>query len=1077
MKPNDKITPHNSHFQVTAIASSAAEIDLLKKIVSDLVLDSGRAYLVFESLSAPQTHNLADELATQTKIPVTEIVHHAAIQNIQPNHIYIVPENNFLLHEDGILKLESKTRTSKINNSFDVYFEAVGHAFKSYAVALILTKSPFDGSTGLKKLKEAGGFTIAALSKNGIKPNPVTAEYIDYFTVPNEIEDKLLEIHASNLATHSYEEKEESTPSEKELLDQITTILFLKTGTNFLNYKYATLRRRIAKRMVETRHETVEKYLIFLRNSTKEQDVLFDEFLISVTYFFRDQEAFDNLCNNVMPSLVESAVNNTIRIWSAGCSTGEEAYSLAMCIDGYLEEINRKDIKVQIIASDLSEKCISKARLATYTLQDIKNISEKRLEKYFTKRDNSYHVNKTIRDMCVFAVHDLTNDAPFSKIDFVSCRNVLIYFDADLQNQVLASFHYALRENGYLFLGKSEWAYNVPHLFTAVNNPDRIYTRKAIVPLQSKKIVHGDYDVKLKQHTENENDYAKITSRILFEHFSPAAVLINENLEIVHFHGDTSPFLQPSSGKPSFNILNMVRDEIAFELRNYILKARNEKKNFSGEFIAIRKQPFLTSFEIIYLPDHTELLLIIFSKKTIPEIDADKSNTQDSQKELLQLRDDFKRVNEEQLIYFEELQTTNEELVSTNEELQMINLQLENSTQELQSNAQELSCVNDELKDHREELEVMRHFYESVFNSIKEPLLIVDKNFIIKNANPSFYQYFKTTEEQTVGFSILDIQSEHWNIPAFIESVLKKASRNETVKNFKMQFHFDNLGKRTMLISASLIGNSAQNDKILITLDDVTDLEESQKTLANKNKELQIYTEMLASFTNSASDSLLEPIRRIYMFGKKILDAEKSLSESGKHNLNRLLSSAVNMNQLIGDLIEYSKINFSQKELKKTDLNVLLKKAITSQKSLISQQKATIEIDLLPTLPIIPSQIQQLFTHLISNALKYAKENDIPKIRIGTQEISPDEMVDFGADAETQYIKLFITDNGIGFTKNFENLIFNPFYKLRSDDKQYGSGLGLTLVQKIVYNHKGFIKVDSEPNKGTTVFIYLPLLH
>ncbi|HEY1196968.1 CheR family methyltransferase [Flavobacterium sp.] len=622
MKTNETIVaPHNTHFQVTAIGSSGAEIDILRNIVSNLALDSGRAYIIFENLSSPQTHNLADELKPYTQIPVIEIVHHV---DIQPNQIYIIPENNFLILEDGILKLESKNRISKADNSFDLFFEAVGQTYKAYSIGVILTWFPLDGSTGLKKLKEAGGSTIAALSKRGLIQNEITSEYIDYFTAPHEIASKLLQIHESNVITHSYEEKEESTPSEKQLLDQIIEILLLKKGTDFQHYKHSTLRRRIAKRMVDTKQETVEKYVDLLRNNSKEQDLLFDDFLISVSYFFRDQEAFNNLCKTVIPFLIENLTNNTIRIWSAGCATGEEAYSLAICIHEYLEEIERNDIKVQIIASDLSEKCISKARSAIYTVQDVKNISDKRLAKYFTKRDNSFHINKIIRDMCVFAVHDLTKDAPFAKIDFVSCRNVLIYFDTHLQNQVLASFHYALRLNGYLFLGKSEWAHHVPHLFTAVDKLDRIYTRNTIASLQSKKISHNNQykNLKIAEDIEAKNDYSKITSDILLEHFSAAAVLINEDLEIIHFHGDTSPFLRLASGKPSFSILSMARDELVFQLRNYILRAKNEKKSFSGEFISSKRQPFLNSFEIIYLPSHPELLLIIFYQNSISSSDS-----------------------------------------------------------------------------------------------------------------------------------------------------------------------------------------------------------------------------------------------------------------------------------------------------------------------------------------------------------------------------------------------------------------------------------------------------------------------
>jgi len=1073
MKTNESIDLSKSNFQVTAIGSSAAEIDVLKKLISDLPSDSGRAYLVFENFSAAQTPNLADVLAAQTTIPVTEIVHHI---DVQSNHIYVIPENNFLIHENGILQLKPLIRGSKTNNGFDIFFETVGNVFKSYSIGLILTWSPFDGSTGLKKLKEAGGSTIAVLLKKGFIQNAVTSEYIDYFTAPNEIADKLTQIHQSNLITHSYGEKE-STADEKELLNQIIEILFLRTSTDFQHYKHTTLRRRIAKRMVVTKQETIERYLILLRNNTKEQDLLFDDILIPVTYFFRDGEAFDNLYQSIFPSLIENLTSSTLRFWSAGCSTGEEAYSLAICIHEYLEEINRNDIKVQIIASDLSEKCISKARLAIYTAQDIKNINEKRLEKYFTKRDNSFHVNKVIRDMCVFAVHDLIKDAPFAKIDFVSCRNVLIYFDTDLQNQVLSSFHYALRDKGFLFLGKSEWTQQVPHLFTTVDKLNRIYTRKAVDQFLPKKIMRTDNSPKIKESNDPETNYRKIASDILLEHYSPPSVIINEDLEIVHFHGDTSPFLQPAPGKPSFNILNMVREEWGFELRNNILKARNEKKNFSGDFIALKKQSFLTSFEVIYLPAYTDLLLIIFCKKSITSTDSNNHHSQEMEKELLQLRGDFKRVTEEQQIYFEELQTTNEELVSSNEEMLMINQQLENSTQELRSNNQELSCLNDELQNRREELASMRNFYESIVNTIKEPLLIIDKNFTIKSANPAFYNYFKTTEEQTEGLSILDIGNSHWDIPQFKESVLKKVSHNEIVENFKIQFDFDIPGKKIMLINATPIVNAVPNGMILIALEDITDLEQSHESLKNKNLELYNYTKQLESFTIAASDHLLEPIRKIYMFGKKVLDAEKTLTETGKHNLNRLLSSAVNMNQLLEDLIDYSKINFGQKEFKKTDLNIVLKKVLADLKSSISKQKAEIEFNTLPTLRIIPSQMQQLFTHLISNAIKYAKQDSSPKIKIGLEEVSPDELIDFGADPETQYIKLFISDNGIGFPKNFETLIFNPFYKLNTSDEQYGSGLGLTLVQKIMYNHKGFIKLSSEPNKGTIAFIYLPVPH
>lgn len=1069
-------------FPVVGIGTAASEIDLLKKILSELPEDSGIAYIIIENLSQPQSENLAELLASHSKVPVTEIVNQV---NLKPNHVYVVPENNFLVLDNGILKLKLHTRSSKVHYCLDIFFDALAQTYMSYATGLILAGTPFDGSAGLKKIKELGGSSIASISKKGLLQNEITSEFIDYFAPPTDIVPKLLQIHKSYLINHAYVE-EEIAPDEDEFFNKIIDVIVLRSGTNFHNYKDQTLRRRIAKRMVITRQETTERYLNLLKENTKEQDLLFHDILIPVTFFFRDEQFFDNLYNTVFPSLIKNLTNKNLRIWSAGCSTGEEPYSLAICLHEYLQQTNNTDVKVQILASDLSDHCITKARSGVYTPQDVKHISDERLKKYFTKKDNSYHVNKIIRDMCVFAVHDLTKDAPFSKIDFVSCRNVLIYFHTHLQNHVLAAFHYALKENGTLFLGKSESANNVQNLFTIVEKQEKIYARKTPQDYYKPK---GLLDLFNKSVTKirnaapvisTEKDFRKIASDILLQQYSPAAVIINEELEIVHFHGDTSPYLQPPSGKPNFKILNMIRDEVDFDLKYAILKARNEKKNITGDFVAVKNQSFLTSFEVIYLSAHPELLLIVFDKKTnkpvkaVPSDATGQTRIQELEKELAQLTGDYKRVSEDQQIYFEELQTTNEELLNSAEDLQNANDLLVVCAEELHSNNEELSCLNDELRDRRDELSSMRNFYESVIKTIREPIMIIDKNYRVKSANPSFYKYFKTTEEQTEGLSIFEIGNNDWNFPEFKDSVLKKIGQNETVENLKLQFNFETGGKKIMIINAAPIVNSIPEGMILIAIEDVTDLEQSSESLKIKTLEMRGFSRQLQSFTAEASSNLLDPIRKISMFGKKILDSEKNLTESGMHNVKRLLSSTENLNQLIEDLVNYSKINFAEKQFKITDLNLLLKKTTADLKGIITQHKANIIADPLPSLNIIPDQIQQLFTNLISNSIKYAKEDTVPEIKIGITNPSDEELIALEANPETEYVKLFVSDNGIGINKDFESLIFNPFYKLHSNNQQYGSGLGLTLVQRIVSNHRGMIKVSSEPGKGTTVFIYLP---
>jgi len=1077
-------------FPVVGIGASAGGLDAFKKVLKTIPENSGMAYVIVQHLSSDYPSNLTEILAQHSKIPVHEIVNDI---NLAPNHIYIIPENNNLIAEDGVLKLYKRTRSDKTNKSIDIFFESLAQVHKSFAIGVILSGTAFDGTIGLKKIKEFGGATIAqepeTAAFKGMPQSAIDADVIDYILPPEQIASRLIEIRKSYITNHAYSEEEHIPKEEEDILNQIINLVFLRTGNDFRHYKQPTIRRRIARRMVILRRETMQDYYNILRNDKNEQDALFNDFLIPVTYFFRDEKYFETLPTLVFPQLINNIVNNNLRIWVAGCASGEEAYSLAICLHEYLTQKNLKDVRVQIFASDISEKCIAKARAALYTPQDVQQISEIRLHNYFTKRDGHYHINKAIRDMCIFAVHNFIKDPPFARIDLVSCRNVLIYFDPFLQNKVLSSFHYSLKEKGFLFLGKSESTNNAANLFENVGKHEKIYTRKfapgRYVP-EAFKPTHitsrektTNYDVK----NVPETDFKKITSDILFSKYTPASIIINEHSEIVHFHGDTSPFLLPSPGKPNFNILKMAREGISFELRNALLKVKKEKENLIKENIKVKDQNYLASFEILTLPYDDLHLMVIFHKKPIPEIDndaklsastSDKQRIKDLEKELNQMREDIKRVTEEQQTAFEELQTTNEELLSSSEELQAMNEELETSTEELQSNNEELMCVNDELLDRQEQLISTRNYSESIVKTIREPLLIIDKDFIIKSANPAFYKYFQTTEAETEDHSFFEIGDCQWDIPEFKELIFTMLGEKNTIEDYKVDTFCSGIGKKVLMVNARKIVNSKPEGMILLALEDITDLSVTNELLKTKNEELERYNKQLELFTSAASHDLQEPLRKINMFCKRVFDTEKNLSESGRHNLERVLFSVNNMSQLITDLINYSRINFIEKEFKKTDINLLLKKTINDMKDVIAEKNAIVITDPIPQLTVIPYQIQQLFTNLISNSIKYAKENVVPEIKISSQQPTNEEITEVGGNLQTHYVKICVMDNGIGIAENYETKIFEPFYRLHNSDQYSGSGLGLTLVQKIVNNHHGFIKVSSKANEGTNMIIYLP---
>ncbi|MNX56688.1 Phytochrome-like protein cph1 [compost metagenome] len=933
MKITDTKHPKKAeqNFPFVGIGASAGGLDAIKKLLTAIHPDSGMAYIILQHLSPNHSGSLSDILEQYAKIPVHEIIN---VINLVPNHIYIIPENNNLIAQDGILKLHQRIRGERKNASIDIFFESVAEVYQSFTIGVILSGTAFEGTFGFKKIKEVGGTTIVQNPETaefkGMPQSALDADIVDYVLAPELIPPQLLEIQKSYTTNHAYTNEEHLPKNEEEILMQIINLIFLRTGNDFRHYKQPTIRRRIARRMVMNRKESLQDYYFHLRNDKVEQNLLFNDFLIPITYFFRDQNFFNALPKLAFPQLIKNSVNNNLRIWVAGCATGEEAYSLAIELHEYLSERNN-DLKVQIFASDISEKCISKARAAIYSAQDVQQISQTRLHHYFTKIDGHYHINKVIRDMCIFAVHNFIKDPPFARVDLVSCRNVLTYLDSFLQNKVLNSFHYSLKNEGILFLGKSENIRNGKYIFTTLSKPEKIFVRKP----------------------SDEN----------------------------------------------------------------------------------------------YLPDPLEYA------------NVDKSEEISDKKKSQELR-------------IKELEN---ELAEAHKTLKRISLELETATEQLQSNDAELLCVNDELMNRQEQLISMRNYSEYIVNVIREPLLIIDQDFFIKSANPAFYKYFETTQKETEGHSFFEIGDCQWDIPEFKELLLKTLVEKDIVEDFKIDTICTGLGKKIMIVNARRIMNTQSSGMILLAIEDVTDLITTHNLLTKKNLELEKYNDQLETISSAASNDLQEPLRKIQMFCNRIIDHEKNLTESGIHNLDRIQVISGNMSQLIADLITYSRINFIEKAYKKIDLNVLLKKVITDLKDRILEKEALITISSLPQVNVIPSQMQQLFINLIVNAIKYTKDDAIPQIKIEAEQPSKAEIVKIGGDPEINYTKINVMDNGIGFNSDFEDKIFDPFYRLHSNDQYSGSGLGLTIAKKIISNHHGFIIATSKINHGSTFSVYIPL--
>ncbi len=456
-------------FPVVGIGASAGGLDAFKKLLKAIPEDSGMAYVLVQHLDPTHESMLPELLQKVTSLPVLEITDDI---EVQPNHIYVIPSNKMMVATDGVLLLTPRPSKSKTDRNLpiDLFFTSLAEVHQSHAIGVVLSGTGTDGTKGLKSIKDHGGITFAqdeaSASYDGMPHSAVQAQVVDFILPPEMIPQKLLEI-ATNLG-HSDAELQNLPQNEEDAFKNILSLIRIRKGTDFTYYKQTTVRRRILRRMAIHQDKTPQPYLKYLRENKAEQDVLFHDLLIPVTSFFRDPATFEHLRETVFPLIAKNKLpDETIRVWVAGCSTGEEAYSVAISFKELLDD----KLRVQIFATDLSELAIAKARNGIYTTREVESVSPQRLQQFFRKINGTYQLNKNIRDMCVFATHNFLKDPPFGKMDFISCRNVLIYLEPYLQRKALTTFHYSLIPNGFLLLGKTETTSGVPDLF-AVSSRD-----------------------------------------------------------------------------------------------------------------------------------------------------------------------------------------------------------------------------------------------------------------------------------------------------------------------------------------------------------------------------------------------------------------------------------------------------------------------------------------------------------------------------------------------------------------------------------------------------------------------------
>ncbi len=783
-------------FLIVGIGASAGGLEAFKTFFSELPDAPGMAFVIVQHLDPTHKSLMVDLLKKYTKIQISEVKDHTEVLK---DHVYIIPPNKDMAIFNGILHLLEPSLPRGFRKPIDFFQRSLANDQGVRAVGIILSGTGTEGTMGLKDIKGHGGLTIVQDPENaqydGMPRSAINAGVQDFILPIKEIP-KLLIKYSENRNLKPLEKPVEIIKT-KDQLEKIFILIRNETGCNFGDYKDSTVIRRVEKRMAINQIAKLEDYIKYLQKNTEETIKLFNELLIGVTSFFRDKEPFEILKKEIIPEIIEKkSGGDTIRIWIPGCSTGEEAYSTAIIFDEVISKQN-KNIKLQIFASDIDEKAIAIARLGVYPETIVTDVGKDRLHSYFHVEGQSYRIKKEIRDQIVFAEHNLMKDPPFSKLDMISCRNLLIYLNIEAQKKVFSIFHYALINEGVLFLGSSESLGEYADAFEVIDRKNKFFKRKNLPSDKMPQLGFNFQDqlptiktasVPILKKVQQDN-LAIITERLLLSNYAPACAIIDNKGDAVYFSGNTGKYLQPSPGEASLNIVDMARDGLKTKLRNIILKARKSQKIEVSANIKVKTDGYYQTIKLTSRPlsqslnDNGYLMIIFEDIDTITENSANYKKEEienvsevNALQQELDTTKEFLRSTIEQLeVANEELKSSNEELQSSNEELQSTNEELETSKEELQSVNEEIVTVNTELQGKIDELAQSYDDMNNLLASIEIGTIFLDDKLTIKRFTPSMSKIINLIQND-IGRPVEHLSSnlDYDTLVADVKNVLEK---------------------------------------------------------------------------------------------------------------------------------------------------------------------------------------------------------------------------------------------------------------------------------------------------------------
>ncbi len=776
--------PAAESFAIVALGASAGGLEALQGFFDRMPPGSGMAFIVIQHLSPKGKSLLREILQKHTLMKVATAEDR---MRVEPNCVYLNPAGKAVEISSGEFRVTELVKTHGISFPIDHFFRSLAADQGERAICVILSGTGSDGALGVGAIKESGGMTIVQAPEDakydGMPRSAIDGGSVDHIlpvgSIPGELLSYVKQPYVripAQVGARAESEAEENLFTS--YVQKILLLLRTVTGRDFTLYKKSTIRRRIRRRMAVHRIENIKDYYRYLQENSAEVNLLLKEFLILVTSFFRDPRAFDVLASTVMPDIfVHKEERAPVRVWVPGCATGEEAVSIAMLMVEAGERLN-KHMPIQVFATDIDPEAIDRARRAEYPRSIAADVSPERLKRFFIKGDGTYRVKKEIRDRVVFAVQDLVTDPPFSKLDMIACRNVLIYMDAPLQKKLLPLFHFTLNQDGYLFLGASESIGEFVTLFAPVDIKAKIYKAKKLFPRQIvPRLLQAEVSHSGPIHSGNDGletmSVQEIVEKTILDEYAPPCILVDDKYDIIYFHGAIGRYLPYPQGAPTYNVLKLSPDPLRHRLPLALQKAvkDNEVSVLKGIRIKSGEKPRTVDVTIRPLRrvgNAHALALIIFAdkpeskagvrKKSRPDGQALDPNFIEIERELQSTKDNLQSVIEELEAANEELKSTNEEIQSTNEELQSMNEELETAKEELQSTNEELVTVNSELQAKVDELTEANNDINNLLASTEIGTIFLDAHLGIKRFTPSMTKLFHLLPSD-IGRSLKDFQT------------------------------------------------------------------------------------------------------------------------------------------------------------------------------------------------------------------------------------------------------------------------------------------------------------------------------